>query len=147
MKRGRMVRGRVERGRGRMRAWIVAAALFTAVGGAVACSSKADGSITAPKGAPYMSGRITSIVASGTNGGTVRIEANPFSTSQGLKAVARVDGVTIVLLPGNKPGDFRALAPGQFVRLWFDGVISESYPVQGFAATIAIDSLTIAPGA
>lgn len=129
-----------------MRAWLLAGALFTAGGSAIACSSKDDSSITAPKGAPYMSGRITSITESGSNGGTVRIEANPLSTSQGLKAIARVDGVTNILLPGNKLGDFRSLAPGQFVRLWFDGAISESYPVQGFAGTISIDSLIIAPG-
>ena len=135
----------MERGRVRMRAWIVATALFTAVVGAVACSSKDDSSITAPKGAPYMSGRITSITGSGSNGGSVRIESNPLSTSQGLKAVARVDGVTLILLPGNKIGDFRSLAPGQFVRLWLDGTILKSYPVQGFAATIAIDSLVVTP--
>lgn len=136
----------MQRGQGRWRAWLLVGALCAAGAGAIACSSKDDSAITAPKGAPYMSGRITAITQSGPNGGTVRIEANPLSVSQGLKAVARVDGVTIVLLPGNKLGDFRALAPGQFVRLWFDGAISESYPVQGFAGTIAIDSLIIAPG-
>jgi len=138
-----MVPRRIDRRR--IGAWIVAAALFTAAAGAVACNSKADSSVTAPTDAPYMAGRITSIAASGTSGGSVRIEANPFSTSQGLKAVARVDGITVVLLPGNKLGDFRSLAPGQFVRLWFDGAISQSYPVQGVAARIAVDSLTITP--
>ncbi len=113
--------------------------------GVASCNTKEVLSPTGPTGAPYMSGRITAISESGTSGGSVRVEANPLSSTQGLKAVARVDGATIVLLPGNKPWGFRSLAIGQFVRVWFDGVVSESYPVQGFAATIVIDSLTVAP--
>ena len=98
-----------------------------------------------PRGAPYMAGRVTSILQTSTSSLSVRIEANPLSTTLGLKAVVRVDGITLVLLPDGKAGDRRSLASGQWVRLWFDGPIAESYPVQGTAATIVIDSIAITP--
>lgn len=106
---------------------------------ALACSSN-EASPTEPRSAPYMAGRITSITASGTQIARVRIEANPASTSEGLKAVATVDPLTVILLPDKSTGSLRSLATGQWVRLWFDGAITDSYPVQGTAATIAIDS-------
>jgi len=92
-----------------------------------------------------MAGRVTSILQTSTSSLSVRIEANPLSTTLGLKAVVRVDGITLVLLPDGKAGDRRSLASGQWVRLWFDGPIAESYPVQGTAATIVIDSIAITP--
>lgn len=92
-----------------------------------------------------MAGRVTAITQSGANFGTVRIEAVPGSATNGPKAVASVDAVTVVLDRDGKRGDFRTLAAGQWVRVWFDGAILQSYPVQGFANTIKIDSLGITP--
>jgi hypothetical protein len=40
-------------------------------------------------------------------------------------------------------GEFRSLALGQWVRVWFNGPVAESYPVQGTAGTVVIDSLAI----
>jgi len=107
---------------------------------------RSDTSVTAPgvpTTAPYMSGRITSLSAANATSGTLRIESNPQSANQGLKAVAIVDGLTIVQLPGGKMGDFRAFTIGQWVRLWFDGAITQSYPVQGTANAIVIDSASV----
>ncbi len=115
-------------------------------GALVACGAEKNTSTpTEPNSAPYMAGRVTAITQSGANFGTVRIEAVPGSTTNGPKAVASVDAVTVVLGRDGKRGDFRTLAAGQWVRVWFDGAILQSYPVQGFANTIKIDSLGITP--
>lgn len=112
----------------------------------LACSAEKHASApTEPNSAPYMAGRVTAITQTGANFGTVRIEAVPGTASNGPKAVATVDAVTVVLSRDGKRGDFRTLAAGQWVRVWFDGAILESYPVQGFANTIKIDSLGITP--
>ena len=103
------------------------------------------GAPTEPKTAPYMAGRITSVTQASTFSGSIRVEAIPSSPNAGLKAVARIDGVTTVLLIDSKEGEFRSLAVGQWVRLWLDGEILESYPVQGVAGTVKIDSLGVTP--
>jgi len=73
---------------------------------------------------------------------SIRVESNPLDVSGSPKAVARVDDFAFVTLPGNAEGDYRSLATGQWVRLWFDGAVMESYPVQGIARAVAIDSLS-----
>lgn len=113
----------------------------------VACGSTKATEPSVPTTAPYMSGRITSVVQSGAFAGTVRVESNPASANAGLKAVAKVDAVTVVLGVNGKVGEFRSLAVGQWVRLWFEGAILESFPVQGTAATVKIDSLGVTPNA
>lgn len=100
---------------------------------------------TIPATAPYMSGRITSVVQSSAFAGTIRVESIPSNANAGLKALARVDAVTVVLSVDGKAGEFRSLAVGQWVRLWFDGAIAESFPVQGTAGTVKIDSLGVTP--
>lgn len=130
-------------GRSRRLTFSLAAALLALV--VSACNSEQTSEPSVPSTAPYMAGRVTSVLQTGTSTISVRIEANPLSPTQGLKAVAAVDGVTLVLLPDRKPGDQRSLALGQWVRLWFDGPIAESYPVQGTASTIVIDSIAITP--
>jgi len=112
----------------------------------LACSADKNASTpTEPNSAPYMAGRVTAITQTGANFGTVRIEAVPGTASNGPKAVATVDAVTVVLSRDGKRGEFRTLAAGQWVRVWFDGAILETYPVQGFANTIKIDSLGVTP--
>ncbi len=113
--------------------------------GLFACSSSDAVAPTEPTSPPYMAGRVTSVVPTGTGAVSMRVEANPFSVNLGLKAVARVDAITVIWLPNRKAGDLRSLTPGQWVRLWFDGAIAQSYPVQGTAATVVIDSSAISP--
>jgi hypothetical protein len=109
-----------------------------------ACAAGSSATPTEPDTAPYMAGRITAIVRAGSSA-SVRIEANPNSATLGLKAVAQVDGQTLVLLPGRAPGDQRSLALGQWVRVWFDGAVAQTYPVQGTAGTVVVDSSGVVP--
>ncbi len=112
----------------------------------LACSAEKNASTpTEPNSAPYMAGRVTAITQTGANFGTVRVETVPGTASNGPKAVATVDAVTLVLGRDGKRGDFRTLAAGQWVRVWFDGAILQTYPVQGFANAIKIDSLGVTP--
>lgn len=111
----------------------------------VACGGGGTTEPAIPTTAPYMSGRITSVVQSGAFAGTIRVESIPSNANAGLKALAKVDAVTVVLSVDGKAGEFRSLAVGQWVRLWFDGAIAESFPVQGTAGTVKIDSLGVTP--
>jgi hypothetical protein len=116
------------------------AALF-----AVACGSNGPTEPTVPTVAPYMSGRITSVAQSGAFAGTIRVESIPSNANAGLKALAKVDAVTVILGVDGTVAEFRSLAVGQWVRLWFEGAVAESYPVQGTAGTVKIDSLGVTP--
>ena len=115
----------------------------------VGACSKGSSSSTAPADpgepttSPYVSGRITSLVPTTTSGGTIKVEAVPGNNTTGAKAVATVDNVTRVIGINGKTSDFRALALGQWVRLWYDGTILTTYPAQGFAGTVKIDSLAV----
>ena len=124
---------------------IIAAVLAMTLLIVAACGGNGITEPTVPATAAYMSGRITSVVQNGAFAGTIRVEALPASANAGLKALARVDAVTVVLNVEGKVGEFRSLAVGQWVRLWFDGAIAESYPVQGTAGTVKIDSLGVTP--
>lgn len=120
-------------------------AVLTIALNTAACSGGGTTEPTVPATAPYMSGRITSLVQSGAFAGTIRVESIPSNANAGLKALARIDAVTVVLSVDSKVGEFRSLAVGQWVRLWFDGAIAESFPVQGTAGTVKIDSLGVTP--
>lgn len=106
-----------------------------------ACSSTK--SATEPAGPSDIAGRITLLTPAGTYGGTIRVETNPADASGSPKAIATVNGATIVFLTDKQEGDFRQLAVGQWVRVWFAGAVQETYPVRGTAATVSIDSLSI----
>ena len=90
-----------------------------------------------------MAGRITSLTAAGAYSGSIRVEANPFSATTGAKAVMTVPASATIVLLTRAEGDFRALTVGQWVRVWFNGAVALSYPVQGTAQAIAIDSAGI----
>lgn len=90
-----------------------------------------------------MAGRITALTAAGAYSGSIRVEANPFSTTTGAKAVMTVPASATIVLLTRAEGDFRALTVGQWVRVWFNGAVALSYPVQGTALAIAIDSAGI----
>lgn len=107
---------------------------------AVAACSKSDKSPTEPATPAGILGRITSVVPTGNYRGYVRVEYNPTSASDGPKAIVAVTNSTTILLVSRAEGEFRNLIVGMWVRVWFDGPVAESYPVQGTAGTIAIDS-------
>ena len=105
---------------------------------ATACGS--DDSPTVPSRNADITGRVTAVTPSGNFRGTVLVEANPSAPNGDAKALVSVAGNTIVLTVAGTEGDFRSLALGQWVRVWFAGPVLESYPVQGTAATVKIDS-------
>jgi hypothetical protein len=98
-----------------------------------------------PSDTPYIAGRVTSVTVTSDRAVSVRVEANPAELSGSPKAVFRVDDFTLVQLPGNIEADFSAVAMGQWVRVWTTGAVTDSYPAQGTASAVAIDSLTRAP--
>ncbi|MBL0171977.1 MAG: DUF3221 domain-containing protein [Gemmatimonadaceae bacterium] len=106
---------------------------------AAACGDSAK-SPSEPKTPVGIAGRITSVVPTGSFRGTIRVEENPLAPSGGNKALVTVTGATTILLLSRAEGEFRQLRSGQWVRVWFNGPVAESYPVQGTAATIVIDS-------
>lgn len=88
-----------------------------------------------------MAGRVTQVNRIGAYGGTIRVETIPTDAAGSPKAVVTVNANSMVLLLDRTEGEFRSLSVGQWVRVWFNGPVLESYPVQGYAATVAIDSL------
>jgi len=97
-----------------------------------------------------IAGRVTSIVPTGNFSGRVLVEAVPGQPNVGAKVLVTVTGETNVFVPrsGDRPGfvaagQFRTLATGQWVRVWFGGPLADSYPQQGVASNIAVDSLGV----
>ncbi len=105
----------------------------------LACSSASVGGV--PTSAPGIAGRITSVNRAGERIGSIRVEEQPAQASGSAKAVATVTQGTVVLRGVTEPRDVNDLRVGQWVRVWFDGPVMESYPVQATAGTIVIDSL------
>lgn len=107
-----------------------------------ACSDAGPGP-SVPSEPAGITGRVTVVAANGTYSGSIKVEANPTSPNVGAKAVVTVPASATILSVDRKDVDFRVLATGQWVRVWFNGAVAESYPVQGTAATIVIDSAGI----
>ena len=108
---------------------------------ALASCSDSDKAPTAPTTAAGIRGTITSNFATGIARGVVRVELNPSNPNDGPKALVTVTPATTILKLSGEEGEFRDLNNGVWVSVWFDGPVMESYPVQGTAATIVIDSL------
>ena len=118
------------------------AMLALVLAGCAAEKATAPGIPVTPAG---ITGRITSISANGAYRGTIRVESDP-TTPSGPKALVTVTGETAIYRIIQTPvstaeTDFRGFDVGQWVRVWFDGPVLESYPVQGSAGTVVIDSV------
>lgn len=120
----------------------LALALLTA--GAGACGKSSTEPLI-PVEPPGIAGRITRVTGQDNFRGTILVESDPTSTGTGPKALTTVTGATLIVRTTGDEGDFRSLNTGQWVRVWFAGPVSESYPVQGKARAIAIDSLASSP--
>ena len=107
---------------------------------AIACSAAAKPKL--PETPASIAGRITAVNRAGEKIGSIRVEAQPGDSAGSAKAVARIGQETVVLGQGGSGADFNALQVGQWVRVWFTGPVATSYPVQGSASAVAIDSLT-----
>lgn len=117
---------------------LVAVTMFVAAS-VLACHD----STTAPSipgTAAGIAGRITVIVPNGSYAGQLKVETDPTSNSSGPKAIVTVTTSTTIFRLDRTQGDFRDFTPGQWVRVWFNGAVAESYPVQGTGATIVVDS-------
>ena len=123
-----------------MRHITIGAATAALVAGA-ACGDNPTAPQGLPTTAPYLAGRITSVTPTSDRSVSIRVEANPQDPNSTAKAIARVDDFAFVTLPGGGETDYRALVAGQWVRLWYEGAIMDSNPVQGIARAVAIDSL------
>ena len=110
----------------------------------LSCSDSDDGPSepTEPAG---ITGRITSTFPTGVARGVIRVEFNPNNPNDGPKAIVNVTAATTILKLSKEEGEFRDLSNGIWVRVWFEGAVMESYPVQGTAGTVVIDSLGSTP--
>jgi hypothetical protein len=91
-----------------------------------------------------MQGRVVAITPANAGAVTIRVETNP-GTQTGPKVLAYTDDITLVRLPGNQEATYRAVQVGQWIRLWMEGAVTDSYPQQGTARAIAVDSLGSQP--
>lgn len=103
--------------------------------GAAGCSA---GSVRVPDGPPGITGEITSLEKSTTEiRYTALIEGEdqePGAVSD-KASVAITDDTVIIGLDGERM-EADELKEGLVVRVWFDGAVAESYPVQGTAGVI-----------
>jgi hypothetical protein len=114
-----------------------------------ACGGEAPAAPGFPDTPAGITGRITAISSRGSDRSAIRVEFDPSSQS-GPKALVTVTSETVRLrvlkdvttLPG-PPTDLFSLEVGQWVRVWFKGPVLESYPVQGSAAAVVIDSVGV----
>lgn len=116
----------------------------------VAACSDAPTAPVVPSTPAGIAGRITSVVPTGNFSGRVLVEFDPLSPNSGPKAIVAVDGITAIFVVKSgantayeNTGEFRSLAVGQWVRVWFRGAVMESYPIQGTGATVVVDSLGV----
>ena len=54
------------------------------------------------------------------------------------KASVRVLPETLVFAPDGSEGDVDLIEPGVGIRVWFEGPVAESYPVQGTASAVQV---------
>jgi hypothetical protein len=90
-----------------------------------------------PNDAPYMTGTITAIGRI-AEGWSVRVEERPQDVSGSAKGVFRVGDDTDVRRAAGGRVRAEGLREGQRVRVWVNGPVAESYPVQARARTIVV---------
>lgn len=111
------------------------ALLLLSVVVAVACS---------PSGPPSRPADITGVITNITPGaGSILIEERPQDTSGSAKLSLRIDANTrLWRMTGSRATPLPAsdLRVGMVARAWVDGPIAESYPGQGKASDVAVDT-------
>jgi hypothetical protein len=93
-----------------------------------------------PAEAPFVRGVVTAI-----DGADVTIEENPADQSGSPKAVLRLTPETDIFWRSGDQANPSDLRLGARVSAWTRGPVMESYPVQGTAGTLVIESTTM-PG-
>jgi hypothetical protein len=98
----------------------------------------------APAQAPDITGQITRATTSATDGSrriTILVEAVPGDLSGSAKALVTVDAATRIFhTQAWRSAKVDDLLPGGTVSVWFEGPVAESYPVQGKAGTLLIQT-------
>lgn len=88
-----------------------------------------------PRGPADMAGRITHVQRSGERIGSIHVQG---ADSAGISAaVVQITQGTVVARDAGR-ADFNALRTGQEVRVWFDGPVRESHPVQATASVVRV---------
>lgn len=91
-----------------------------------------------PTEPPYLRGTVTAI-----DDATVRVEENAGERSGSAKAVLRITESTRIVWRTGRPAERGDLRLGARVSAWITGPVAESYPVQGEAAVLLVESTTL----
>ncbi len=115
------------------RALQVVAIAVVAVAVVVGCSP------TLPTEPPGITGTVTSVVAGDDRPASILVEG----PTQPAGAVADKAQVTIapstqVFGPDGSQTAASTIVPGASVKVWFEGAVAESYPVQGTARAVQV---------
>lgn len=97
----------------------------------------------APAGPPVRDPDIVGVITRISNSGsTILVEQDPNDPAAGAKASVAIDASTRVWNVATPGGVSKIpasdLRSGVRVRVWFDGPVAMSYPVQGRAADVSI---------
>jgi hypothetical protein len=110
------------------------------VGGCGGSTAQPAQSATAPPSIPAgISGTIHQLTRDADSGQTVILVVDDGAIQGAVdRAWIKVTSDTVVWMLKGGTGTAADLGPGQFVSVWFDGPVAESYPVQATAADIRI---------
>jgi beta-N-acetylhexosaminidase len=92
-----------------------------------------------PDGPPGITGSVTSLVAGDERPASMLVEgaAQPAGAASD-KAQVTVNPGTMFFDAAGAPAKAAGIRVGTKVRVWFDGPVAESYPVQGSAQAVQI---------
>jgi len=110
------------------------------VGGCGGPTAQPAPSATAPPSVPAgISGTIHQLTRDADSGQTMILVVDDGAVQGAVdRAWVKVTSDTVVWMLKGGTGTAADLGPGQFVSVWFDGPVAESYPVQATAADIRI---------
>ncbi len=110
------------------------------VGGCGGSTAQPAPSATAPPSVPAgITGTIHKLTRDTDTGQTVILVVDDGAIPGAVdRAVVKVTSDTVIWMLKGGTGTAADLGPGQFVSVWFDGPVAESYPVQATAADIRI---------
>jgi hypothetical protein len=112
---------------------VLVLALIAAAGALASCAA------TAPTTPPGITGTVTSMVPGDERPASMLVEggAQPAGAAAD-KAQVRIEPGTMFFDAEGKATKPSGIAVGTEVRVWFDGPVAESYPVQGSAQAVQI---------
>jgi len=118
-----------------LRAIVAALASITAIG----CASPTP-ALTPPDRLADITGTVTRVSRSDGVLPTILVEEVPADSTGSAKAAVRLTSRTVLQHANGDVAGSADVRTGARVRVWFDGPVMESYPVQGTAGTLVLDS-------